>query len=157
MLHFFYKKNRETNIFFLVPGGDIWMIFSWMHACIQRYLGLRWLEQVSYFIHIFRQITFCYFQNGRVFEVHSSKIEYSICNHFCPRHDKDGFGMTLLVKCPEDSKIQNLGGTVNLIDIDYFKIKWYINNKQLPMCNFRHGAQYNSSIVIIVPENPSIF
>ena len=125
---FFTKKKSWNEHIFLVPGGDIWMIFSWMHACIQRYLGLRWLEQVSYFIHIFRQITFCYFQNGRVFEVHSSKIEYSICNHFCPRHDKDGFGMTLLVKCPEDSKIQNLGGTVNKIGIDYlFQDTWTIN------------------------------
>ena len=36
---FFYKKNRETNIFFSARG-DIWMIFSWMHSCIRHYLGL---------------------------------------------------------------------------------------------------------------------
>ena len=108
---FFYKKKSWNEHIFLVPGGDIWMIFSWMHTCIWHYLGLRWLEQVSYFIHIFRQITFCYFQNKRVFEVHSSKIEYSICN--LPKARQGWVWTTLLVKCPEDSKIQNLGGTVN--------------------------------------------
>ena len=108
---FFLQKKIVKRTYFLVPGGDIWMIFSWMHTCIWHYLGLRWLEQVSYFIHIFRQITFCYFQNKRVFEVHSSKIEYSICN--LPKARQGWVWTTLLVKCPEDSKIQNLGGTIN--------------------------------------------